>query len=125
MLAKEAASLGWILMFLAAKQIGWVLIKVTREVAAWEKESCRGVSSFHRFSASEIIQNKHTCVLSAPYRLQGWVLVSKIYCVTFCITLAWNAPRAGLSALHNNLTGSRGKWSSFHFTGEKQDKWRY
>lgn len=50
--AKEEVSPGWSLMQLAAKQIVWVLIKVCKsilEVAAWEKESCREVSSSHRF----------------------------------------------------------------------------
>lgn len=39
-------------MLLAAKQMGWVLIKVCKpilEVVAWEKESCREVSSSDRF----------------------------------------------------------------------------
>lgn len=119
-LAKEAAPLGWILMFLTAEQIGWVLIKeytLILEVVAWEKESYRGVSSSHRFLLKLWIfckwnypKQTHLCVLCSPSLAGLGDCEQEIYCASFYITITWNIRRAGIiSALHNHLTGYRGQ----------------
>lgn len=117
--AKEEVSPGWSLMQLAAKQIVWVLIKVCKsilEVAAWEKESCREVSSSHRF----LLELWILCKQKSPkqthlpmYSLLLLVLVKQeIYGTGFYIT-----------ALQNPLQ-PHGQLFPCHFIGEKHEMWR-